>query len=302
MATLHFAHTRPVVYQLLHVWPYAFGVPLAVLCSGRWSGAVALLRGTAGSLWPVVLGALLVTGAGGALGEDHQLPVTGLLLCVLAGSMIAAGTGALRDSGPQGVSLAAGLVVAALARLDCGLPGDLPHAGQPPRSHSVALRSCQARRGGSGRAMTPGAPISLPPSRMGASTGSSAMSHWPSCKDRPTAGTRMMSVKQAYLQSRLSEADWLVLTDTNLSRMATLKQQFPVINDFYEGLGQKRTPFTQAASFAAGPSLLGFALEDSGAELSFRMADHPTVHLYRRTTPAPQTMPAARHKKAEPRR
>ena len=108
--------------------------------------------------------------------------------------------------------------------------------------------------------------------------------------------------KQAYLQSRLSEADWLVLTDTNLSRMATLKQQFPVINDFYEGLGQKRTPFTQAASFAAGPSLLGFALEDSGAELSFRMADHPTVHLYRCTTPAPQTMPAARHKKAEPRR
>lgn len=306
VATLHFAHTWPVVYQLLHVWPYAFGVPLAVLLLGAlvW-GLVALLRGTAGSLWPVALGALLVTGAGGLLSVKtiSYLSPAAPLLCVLAGAMIAGWYRSASELRAWGVSLPAGLVVL------LSLAWTVAYLGiyRVPDNRLAAIQwlSDHARPGEVVLLERDDAwsPDLLAALKDGGEYRVERYEPLAVMQDRPDGWDEDdVRTKQAYLQSRLSEADWLVLTDTNLSRMATLKQQFPVINDFYEGLGQKRTPFTQAASFAAGPSLLGFALEDSGAELSFRMADHPTVRLYRRTTPAPQTMPAASHKKAEPRR
>ncbi|MCE5216178.1 glycosyltransferase family 39 protein [bacterium] len=301
VATLHFAHTWPVVYQLLHVWPYAFGVPLALLLLGAlvW-GLVALLRGTAGSLWPVALGALLVTGAGSLLSVKtvSYLSPAAPLLCVLAGAMIASWYRGASGLKAWGVSLSAGLVVLLSLAWTVGYLGI--YRVPDNRLAAIEWLASHARPGElvlveRDEAWSPDLLAALKdrgPYRVERYEPLAVM------QDRPEGWNEDdVRAKRAYLQSRLSEADWLVLTDTNRSRMATLKRQFPVINDFYEGLRQKRTPFTEAAAFAAGPSLLGLTLEDSGAELSFRMADHPTVRLYRRTAPAPQAMPAASQQK-----
>ena len=56
---------------------------------------------------------------------------------------------------------------------------------------------------------------------------------------------------------------------------------------YYEALLGGQSPYAVAMSFESRPRLWGFTVDDAPAEYSFKIADHPTIVIYRRTTSAP---------------
>ena len=88
--------------------------------------------------------------------------------------------------------------------------------------------------------------------------------------------------KRRYLRETLDGADLLVLTDTNRGRLRALREEFPVTNGFYDGLWAGDGEFRRIAAFEIGPTLAGRPVDDSGAEPTFRLFDHPRVYIYRR--------------------
>jgi len=102
--------------------------------------------------------------------------------------------------------------------------------------------------------------------------------------------------KQRYLRDQLGPADILVLTDNNRRRLAGLRDEFPVMARFYDDLLAGRTAFGLAAETGFEWQLGDLRVDDSRAEPSFRMYDHPRVYVFvrergmgagRGSTPAP---------------
>lgn len=284
---LGFVRTWPYVYQLVHVMPYAWGPALMVLLLvGLGWGVRVLWRREITNLWPVLLAAVLlfVLMAGLRMKMTRYLLPLTPVLCVLAGAMLAQMTAPSRGRRAALGWVLGGLVVAFSLVWCIGYVGLY---GRPDnRVASLQWLSTQTTAadkvvfekddawGAAGEAAIRGAgtfrserlePIRYTHDHMGGSV-----------------PEQVASEKRAYLESVLRDATVLVVTDTNRSRLGRLRAEFPQMNAFYDGLLSGEAGFREVAAFTNGPRFLGRRINDSGAEGSFRLFDHPQVHIYRR--------------------
>jgi 4-amino-4-deoxy-L-arabinose transferase-like glycosyltransferase len=90
--------------------------------------------------------------------------------------------------------------------------------------------------------------------------------------------------KRAYIASRLAQVDYIVMDDTYLQFYQHLPEgPHAAVKKYYDDLFAGRLGFELMKSFKVYPSLLGVAINDDAAELTFRLFDHPRVFVFKRT-------------------
>lgn len=77
-------------------------------------------------------------------------------------------------------------------------------------------------------------------------------------------------------------ADYIVITDNWLERFAAAAADFPAHAEFYERLFSGEAGYRLIREFHVYPRLGPFAWRDDGAELTFRLFDHPRIWVFRR--------------------
>jgi 4-amino-4-deoxy-L-arabinose transferase-like glycosyltransferase len=90
--------------------------------------------------------------------------------------------------------------------------------------------------------------------------------------------------KRAYIQSRLSQVDYIVMDDTYLQFYQHLPEgPHAAVKKYYDDLFAGRLGFELMKTFKVYPSLFGVQINDDAAELTFRLFDHPRVFVFKRT-------------------
>jgi 4-amino-4-deoxy-L-arabinose transferase-like glycosyltransferase len=98
--------------------------------------------------------------------------------------------------------------------------------------------------------------------------------------------------KRAYIARRLAAADYIVMDDTYVQFYSHLPaSRHGVVKRYYEQLFAGELGFQLVRTFKVYPSLFGVEINDDGAELSFRLFDHPRIYVFMRTRPGPPRMP-----------
>ena len=96
---------------------------------------------------------------------------------------------------------------------------------------------------------------------------------------------RSQEAKRAYIESRLAQADYIVMDDTYLQFYGHLSSsEHSAVKQYYEDLFAGRLGFELMKTFKVYPSLFGVPINDDRAELSFRLFDHPRVFIFRRSS------------------
>lgn len=94
--------------------------------------------------------------------------------------------------------------------------------------------------------------------------------------------------KRDYIASQLAKADWIVIDDTFLQFYQHLPEaQHGVVKQYYRDLFAGKLGFRLDKTFKVYPSLFNHLIDDDGAELTFRLFDHPRVFIFRRQGSAP---------------
>lgn len=293
---VHFVDTYPFAYQFLHVWPYAWGPPLmALLLLGLGWGVSLLLRGRAGRLWAVAFcGAVLflLVGAQWVKLTRSVLPLTPVL-CVLAGSLCASLSDPAR--GGRGTSWRWVMGLAWVA----SLAWCVAYVGIYGRTDTRVQATEWVRRNVADepglyeldRTWSPECERTLLEI-----TGRRLQRYNPAINvhdylEEP-APPDVRDEKRGFLMQMVSDANYILITDANQSRLGRSQERFPVITALYDDLWSGRLGFEKVASFEDSPSLPGLRIDDSGAEPSFRYEDHPRVFIFQRVRDAAAPEPA----------
>jgi YYY domain-containing protein len=137
-------------------------------------------------------------------------------------------------------------------------------------------------------------PILVPPARSGPGLGLTAAGH-------PINPGQYIPVplnlydddtpeKADQLAQALSTADVVVISSQRLLRsIPKLPDRYPMTTRYYQLLFSGQLGFTLAAHFENPPHLLGWTLQDSGADESFSVYDHPPVWIFVRQGPPRST-------------
>ena len=89
--------------------------------------------------------------------------------------------------------------------------------------------------------------------------------------------------KATQLASQLASADVVVISSQRLLRsIPKLPDRYPMTTRYYNLLFAGRLGFTLAAHFEDHPHFLGFTLNDTGADESYSVYDHPPVWIFTR--------------------
>lgn len=82
----------------------------------------------------------------------------------------------------------------------------------------------------------------------------------------------------------LNGADYVAITSNRVrDSVKRLEREYPATNRYYQLLDSGELGFELVARFEVRPSFLGVSVDDSGAEESFTVYDHPEVRIYRKT-------------------
>jgi YYY domain-containing protein len=82
----------------------------------------------------------------------------------------------------------------------------------------------------------------------------------------------------------LQRADYVAVTSNRVrDSVKKLEREYPATNRYYELLDSGELGFERVATFQVHPTFLGLSIDDSGAEESFTVYDHPEVRIYRKT-------------------
>ncbi|MFN0146564.1 MAG: DUF2298 domain-containing protein, partial [Dehalococcoidia bacterium] len=82
----------------------------------------------------------------------------------------------------------------------------------------------------------------------------------------------------------LNGADYVAITSNRIrSSVGRLEREYPATIRFYELLDSGELGFRLVAHFQNKPTFLGLSIDDSGAEESFTVYDHPEVRIYQKT-------------------
>jgi YYY domain-containing protein len=82
----------------------------------------------------------------------------------------------------------------------------------------------------------------------------------------------------------LDSADYVAITSNRIREsVKKLEREYPATIRYYELLESGELGFERVATFQVHPTFLGISIDDSGAEESFTVYDHPEVRIYRKT-------------------
>lgn len=89
--------------------------------------------------------------------------------------------------------------------------------------------------------------------------------------------------KREYIRQRLALVDYIVMDDTYVQFYERLPdREHGAVKQYYDDLFAGRLGFELMRSFKVYPRLGGFDINDDGAELTFRLFDHPRVFVFAR--------------------
>jgi YYY domain-containing protein len=82
----------------------------------------------------------------------------------------------------------------------------------------------------------------------------------------------------------LESADYVAVTSNRVrDSVKKLQREYPATIRYYELLESGELGFERVATFQVHPTFLGISVDDSGAEESFTVYDHPEVRIYKKT-------------------
>jgi len=85
-------------------------------------------------------------------------------------------------------------------------------------------------------------------------------------------------------KSGLNGADYVAITSNRIrDSVGRLEREYPATIRYYELLDSGALGFQLVARFTVRPTFLGLAIDDSSAEESFTVYDHPEVRIYKKT-------------------
>ena len=89
--------------------------------------------------------------------------------------------------------------------------------------------------------------------------------------------------RRNYIRSRLALADWIVMDDTYIQWYEHLPSpDHDVMKQYYRDLFAGNLGFDLVKTFKVYPAIFGREINDDGAELSFRLFDHPRIFIFKR--------------------
>lgn len=89
--------------------------------------------------------------------------------------------------------------------------------------------------------------------------------------------------KIPYLYEQLSQIDYIFVTsDRARKNIGELPEDFPIMVEYYKALDEGTLGFSKVAEFSSYPKILGIEINDSEAEETFWVYDHPTVRIYKK--------------------
>ncbi len=94
-----------------------------------------------------------------------------------------------------------------------------------------------------------------------------------------------------YIRERLSDADYIVMSDEHSEQYAFRPREYPAVVQFFHRLYAERLGFRLVRTFAVQPAFLGMTVDDGRSELTFRLFDHPKVRIFRRVGPPVSALP-----------
>jgi len=87
------------------------------------------------------------------------------------------------------------------------------------------------------------------------------------------------------MAQKLAQADYLVISSSRMSgTVGQMKQTHPFTYNYYSKLHSRDLGYTLINSFESYPSLFGLTINDSMAEETFRVFDHPKVFIFQNTS------------------
>ncbi|MGB4861171.1 MAG: DUF2298 domain-containing protein, partial [Tepidiformaceae bacterium] len=83
----------------------------------------------------------------------------------------------------------------------------------------------------------------------------------------------------------LVSADYVAITSNRVrDSVKKLEREYPATNLYYKLLDSGELGFERVATFKVHPTFLGISVDDSRAEESFTVYDHPEVRIYKKTS------------------
>ncbi len=86
--------------------------------------------------------------------------------------------------------------------------------------------------------------------------------------------------KRRHIGERIRCADYIIFTERNYALYRDRAPLFPVEHQYYTKLFKGELGFQLVKVFERKPNLLGWKIDDSRAELTFHLFDHPTVWIF----------------------
>jgi hypothetical protein len=90
------------------------------------------------------------------------------------------------------------------------------------------------------------------------------------------------AARRSHVIKVLERADWLALSEGHRASFTAAPELRPVESAFYRHLDEGTLPFEKVAEFKSWPRLGRWILKDDGAEVLFRVFDHPRIEIWRR--------------------
>jgi len=78
------------------------------------------------------------------------------------------------------------------------------------------------------------------------------------------------------------QSDYLIITNRLAEMVGSTEGRFEKVRNYYQALFGGRTDYQLVKTFSSQPQLWRFTIDDSRAEHTFKIFDHPTIYIFKR--------------------
>ena len=299
-----FAGTIPLVYQAQNMLLWGMGVTLGLAALGGLLWLCWLVwRRQAGS-WLIVLSWVLVYSAiicsFYVKFMRYMLPVYPLLTLIAAAALLALARYEWRKGRPYAEILGRIWPVVRFALIALVLAGTVFQGLALLNVYSQPNTRIQASRW-IYRNLKPGSVLTyeqwddpLPVATDGHDPSIFVQASYPDANGQPVTGLDLYgddtTLKARQLADILPTLDAITMATDRLDKsIPRLPSRYPLTIHYYQLLFSGQLGFHLAATFEDRPNLFGITLDDSNADESYSVFDHPTSRIFIRDTPYPYT-------------
>ena len=95
------------------------------------------------------------------------------------------------------------------------------------------------------------------------------------------------AVQVGFVETMLEDVDWIVVIEENrMKQFLATGDEYPIGYEYYHRLGTGHLGFERVARLKSSPGLLSWSFSEEDAEPTITAFDHPTVSVFRRTSEA----------------